>query len=109
MFTIVVIPVGKPAEVREVEALDLETMQGIVGGLIEAVALPSGDTLWVNEEGLATCPPNFGLGGRIYFGQAFITGGADEDGETQGLGSAHALRVVGAANGLPRYEEVPHD
>ena len=53
---VLVFPVGKPAEVREI-ASGLEAMQAVVGGYIEAVALNENVTLWCNEEGKVTGLP----------------------------------------------------
>jgi len=87
----------------------LEQLQSEVGGLIEAVTLPNGLTMWLNEEGkLQQLDHNqqaqvifdhsFGPGVDIVLGNAVITGGADEDGETLGLTDEQLLvyRFVGA-------------
>jgi hypothetical protein len=45
---------GKIAEVREVDATDiLATMQGLVGGYVQAVAVGPNVTILVDEDGLA--------------------------------------------------------
>lgn len=50
---IIVKEVGKSAEVRDVERLELEDMQKLVGGLIQPVYM--GDIIiWCNEEGKLT-------------------------------------------------------
>lgn len=51
MESIIVIEPGKQPDLREVEKLDLETMQSIVGGLIQRVPLTEDIDLWFNEEG----------------------------------------------------------
>jgi hypothetical protein len=51
MERIIVVEPGKQPDVREVEELDLDTMQGIVGGLIQRVPLTESVDLWFNEEG----------------------------------------------------------
>lgn len=78
------------------EFVSYATLSRAVGGMIEAVTLPNGLTLWVNEEGkMDGLPVNdyatrlfasaFGAGIDIIVGNAIITGGADDDGETLGL------------------------
>jgi hypothetical protein len=78
------------------EFVSYATLSRAVGGMIEAVTLPSGLTLWVNEEGkMNGLPVNeyatrlfdsaFGSGIDIIVGNAIITGGADDEGETLGL------------------------
>jgi hypothetical protein len=78
------------------EFVGYSTLSEAVGGLIEAVSLPSGLTLWVNEEGkLNGLPVNkiatdlftreFGAQYDIIVGNAILTGGADDEGETLGL------------------------
>ena len=51
MQRIIVVEPGEQPEVREVEELDLDTMQGIVGGLIQCISLTAKVDLWFNEEG----------------------------------------------------------
>jgi len=48
---IIVCEPGKQPEVRELEKLDLDAMQAIVGGLIQCVSLTPDIDLWFNEEG----------------------------------------------------------
>lgn len=78
------------------EFVSYETLSNAVGGMIEAVTLPSGITLWVNEEGkLNGLPVNkvatnlmtraFGQQFDILVGNVIVTGGADDEGETLGL------------------------
>lgn len=79
---------------------ELETLQGIVGGYIEAVAGNPDYTLtfWINEEGkLLGLPPNRRatllwwrafpqmIGRDILCGPAVLTGGPDGRGETKSL------------------------
>lgn len=56
MVKVLVFPVGKAPEVREIDD-SLESMQGIVGGYIEPVSVGNGLTLWCNEEGKVTGLP----------------------------------------------------
>jgi len=74
----------------------LEELQGIVRGDVEAIPLRDDLTLWVNEEGkLDGLPYNhnatliweatFGKGSDIIVGNAFFTGGFDENGNTLGI------------------------
>jgi len=97
-------------ESRIIELDDtLEQLQREVGGLIEAVTLPNGVTMWLNEEGkLQQLDHNkqaqfifdhtFGPGVDIVVGNAVITGGADEEGQTLGLTDEQLLayKFVGA-------------
>lgn len=77
------------------EFVSYATLSRAVGGLIEAVALSDNLTLWVNEEG-----KNDGLTPNVYatrlfisvfgavdviVGNAILTGGVDDEGETLGL------------------------
>ena len=48
---IVVCEPGKSPEIREIDS-DLKSMQDIVGGYIECVALKNNIDVWINEEGL---------------------------------------------------------
>lgn len=60
--TIIHIPAGGDATIQQVDAIDLDTIKGFVGGYIEAVSLGDDGTLfslYVNEEGLLLgLPPN---------------------------------------------------
>lgn len=87
------------------EFVSYATLSRAVGGMIEAVTLPSGLTLWVNEEGkMNGLPVNdyatrlfdsaFGSGIDIIVGNAIITGGADDDGETLGLTDEQVAELV---------------
>lgn len=77
------------------EFVSYATLSRAVGGMIEAVTLPSGLTLWVNEEGKLDGLPVNEYATRLFVsafgavdvivGNAIITGGADDDGETLGL------------------------
>ena len=74
----------------------LAQLQQAVGGYIEAVTLPNGATMWLNEEGKINgldhnqqaqfiFDRSFGPGVDVIVGNAVITGGPDEEGETLGL------------------------
>ena len=87
------------------EFVSYATLSRAVGGMIEAVTLPSGLTLWVNEEGkMNGLPVNdyatrlfdsaFGSGIDIIVGNAIITDGADDEGETLGLTDAQIAELV---------------
>ena len=86
------------------EFVSYATLSRAVGGLIEAVSLPNGLTLWVNEEGKNDgLAPNV-LATRLFVsafgavdvivGNAIVTGGADEDGETLGLTDEQVTELV---------------
>jgi len=95
----------RPPEVITFRARDLSLVQGIVGGLIEAVSLvePAG-TLWVNEEGLALGLPvnlrasllaraaNPARKGVVLPGNALLVGPADAQG--RGTSVAPEYRAV---------------
>jgi hypothetical protein len=87
------------------EFVGYKTLSDAVGGMIEAVSLPSGMTLWVNEEGkLNGLPVNrvatelltreFGQKFDIIVGNAIITGGADDEGETLGLTNDQVATLI---------------
>ena len=87
------------------EFVSYATLSRAVGGLIEAVTLPNGLTLWVNEEGKNDgLPVNdyatrlfvsaFGAGIDIIVGDAIITGGYDDEGETLGLTDEQVKSLV---------------
>jgi hypothetical protein len=87
------------------EFVSYETLSRAVGGMIEAVTLPNGLTLWVNEEGkMDGLPVNdyatrlfasaFGAGIDIIVGDAIVTGGADDEGETLGLTDEQVAELV---------------
>ncbi len=79
---------------------ELHALQSAVGGSIEAVFSATGDTtLWINEDGKSQALPENRVGtwlwwhlnpaacGRdVLFGPVVITGGADHDGGTCGVG-----------------------
>lgn len=86
------------------EFVGYATLSNGVGGLIEAVTLADDLTLWVNEEGkMNGLPVNVfatALFTSVYgstdiiVGDAVLTGGADDDGETLGL-SDENLSLMG--------------
>lgn len=72
--------VGKSPIVKEIEN-DLVTMQGLVGGYIEAVNTGQGICLVCNEEGkLEGLPTNFPIGRDVIVGTAVFVG-YGKDGE----------------------------
>ena len=90
---------------------ELEFLQGVVGGWVQAVPLSGafeGMVLWVNEEGkfdsslrLNTIATDFWVQsyGNTDFimGNALITGEADDEGETLGLTPTQASTVMSMA------------
>lgn len=72
----------KKAELRNI-GNDLKTLQELVGGRIECVALRDGGILICDEEGLVkgNVPFNMRVEGRMIFGTFVIVG---QDGETFG-------------------------
>lgn len=80
------------------------TLSGAVGGMIECVTFSDTLTMWVNEEGKMCGLPvneyatrlfvaNFGPFDTIV-GNAILTGGADDDGETLGLTDGQIADLV---------------
>lgn len=79
----------------DISEVNAESINEIVGGWFQAV--PVGQfTLWVNEEGKLLGLPhnemaqvlwdkNYGKGTDYIVGNALITGGVDDEGETLGL------------------------
>jgi hypothetical protein len=110
---ILLIP-ADPAEPIAWQQVDsgLAAFQAIVGGQVQVVPLHvHGTDLWCNEDvtglGLATNTRATNLyhdaGGMPWanvFGDTFITGGADDEGETLGLSHAQAelLNLDGASS-----------
>lgn len=86
------------------EFVSYATLSRAVGGMIEAVTLPNGLTLWVNEEGKLDGLPVNEYATRLFVsaygavdiivGNVIITGGADENGETLGLTDKQVAELV---------------
>ena len=85
--------VGKSAKVEDIKN-DLETLQGLVGGYIEAVNMGQGVCLIVNEEGkLNNLPENFPIAHGVIVGTAvFVAYG--KDGEFADLSDDQAKAVM---------------
>jgi hypothetical protein len=92
-----VIGFDESLEVIDLDAPEgsLEVIKNVVDGWVEPVYLLPNETMWVNEEGkLDGLPPNsiatsifqvvFGKV-DIIMGNAVITGGSDDKGETLGM------------------------
>ena len=91
-------------EVLDLDADEYQQLSGAVGGLIEAVDLRPGLTIWVNEEGkLISLPVNvigthmwarsYGMT-DVMLGNVVFTGGTDyETGETVELSQAWILQI----------------
>jgi hypothetical protein len=102
---------GMVAAVELPQENELEFLQGVVGGWVQAVPLSGafeGMVLWVNEEGkfdsslrLNTIATDFWVQsyGNTDFimGNALITGEADDEGETLGLTPTQASTVMSMA------------
>lgn len=93
----------------------LPECQALVGGLVDVVSVASSVDAWVNDEGLFVCEPNpvatllvwsiRGFAspesmGPALFGRVVFTGGADGEGDTQGLSQGQAEALQKAASGL---------
>jgi hypothetical protein len=105
-MTITALQVKTSGEVVELDltANSLDTLQGAVGGWVQAIDLSDTVSLWVNEEGkLEGLPHNpyaqqfwdeaFGAGTDFIVGDVVFTGTPDQEGETQGLGEDTAQRI----------------
>jgi len=94
---IIVCEGGKEAQVRDVEKLDLNTMQRLVDGSIECVSLEEGVDLWLNEEGrLRYLPFNRDVQderGAVWdiLGNFFLCG-MDDEGCSVGLTKAQLVK-----------------
>lgn len=102
---------GITAAVELPDSRELDFLQGVVGGWVQAVPLAGafeGMTLWVNEEGKFDSSLSLNsvataiweqCYGRTDFimGNALITGGADDEGETLGLTPEQASTVLSMA------------
>lgn len=86
------------------EETSLTTLQGAVGGWVEAIDLSESVSLWVNEEGkLDGLEPNpyaqvfwdeaFGAGTDFIVGNVVLTGTPDSEGYTRGLDDNTAQRI----------------
>jgi hypothetical protein len=91
MHKIIVCELGQEPKIVNVEALDLGTMQALVGGMIECVGVAEGVDLWFNEEGhLKQLPFNrdvVGVDNATWgiMGNLFVCGADEEEGESIGL------------------------
>lgn len=119
---------GAAGVVREVDNRSYEAQSALVGGLLESVALPTGHTLWCNEEGLLLGLPftlvvECGVGeGRTPFaeqltglpfarrypapihGPFYVSGPEDGDGYSKGL-RARDLPVLAEHLGIEIAQE----
>jgi len=78
LIRVLVLPVGKPPEVREIDN-GLEAMQAIVGGYIETVSLDGSVAAVVNEDGPRLHLPNNRIVGHsVVVGQVFVVRFNDE-------------------------------
>jgi hypothetical protein len=100
---IIMFEVGKDPRLMEVgrELRDFQELIG--GGYVEAVTLADGTCLWCDERGkLKELPPNRIVPelGDVVCGPFFLTGGADDEGETLSV-----PRAVVAALGIKACEQ----
>ena len=99
------------ASLVNLETQSLETLQGAVGGYVQAIDLGDQVTMWCNEEGKMTGLPHNPFGqafwektyGRTDYivGDIVLTGGADNEGETIGLTDeqiTEIMKVVASVN-----------
>lgn len=90
-------------EVLDLSSNEYEQLRDTVGGLIQAVDLRQGLTIWVNEEGkLIDLPVNvigthlweksFGMT-DVIVGNCVFTGNADDEGETLELANSWIVQI----------------
>lgn len=90
MEQIIVCKPGQEPTIVEVKELDLDTMQGLVGGMMQCVPLGNGIEMWFNEEGrLLYLPFNRNVTDRLgqvwnIVGPFFLSGVAGADDEEDG-------------------------
>jgi len=97
MRNALVIPFAGEAEVVDLDAPEgsLKVLQNAVGGWVQAIDLNEKVTMWLNEEGKMIGLPLNAIATEMWtrvfgptdimVGNAVITGGVDEEGETLGL------------------------
>lgn len=92
-ITVVVKEPGKTPEVKEIDDT-LESMQEVVGGYIELVAMPNNLDFYVNEEGLAEgLPFNTHIRGVPVVGTVFAAS-RNSSGDTIGLTKSQIDKVM---------------
>jgi hypothetical protein len=73
MIKVIVKKIGKDPYIEEIKD-DIEAMQGIVGGYIEAVPVGDGMYMVCNEDGIREgLKPNFRTDSGIIYGDVFFT------------------------------------
>ena len=93
-ISILIKKVGQPAERAKIDNDDLTAMQALVGGNIETYYGFPGVTLFLNEDGKFNgSQPNFHVVGDVIMGDVFVTGLADDEGESTGLTDAQAVTI----------------
>ena len=105
--TIIHIPAGGDATIQQVEAIDLNTVSGFVGGHIQGVFLGGGITVYVNEEGLILgLPPNRVFtrfdGNKVnVVGDAILMSSDPATGDDIGLTPEEAEEWLAKVNNMP--------
>jgi hypothetical protein len=114
MKTAVLVPANGMIQVANIDdSQELKQLQSLVGGMIEAVTMQNGDTMWVNEEGkLLGLPINSvatqwllisrigtGFDADIICGDVVLMGAVDEDGDVQSASPELIAMVNAAAEG----------
>jgi hypothetical protein len=103
-MTTLALQITTNGEVRELDSIELETLQKAVGGWVQAIGLRPDLTMWMNEEGkmngLSHNPVGQSLWDNVYgketdyiVGDVVFTGGTDDDGETLPLGDDLVKRL----------------
>lgn len=106
-ITALVVPVEGPIRTETIETADtaLDTLQKLVGGYIEPIDLPTGDTAFIDEEGKLKSyeinpRANDALSGHLMpgdfiVGTLVVVGPPDETGETTGPNLETAQELFG--------------
>lgn len=107
MSKAVVIPVDPTDACTMAEVTDLASMQTLVGGRIECVVLSDGSDMWINDDGkfngsvlnvrATILASDVLFQGDHIFGDAFITGPTDDEGEHTDV-KADVVRKLGLAH-----------
>ena len=100
----------------DITADSLDTLQGAVGGWVQAIDLTADMTMWCNEEGkLVGLPHNpyaqfmwdkaFGAQTDYIVGDIVLTGGADEEGYSLGLTAEQEQIIRNIVNKVNEYTQ----
>lgn len=106
-ITVLVVPVEGPIRTETIETAPaiLDVLQRLVGGYIEPIELPTGDTAFIDEEGKLkgyqlNPRADAGMKGRLFpgdyiAGDLVVVGPPDDQGETTGANLETAQELFG--------------